>query len=182
MVPAYRELLATARSEGVPVRSLHAGQDLAMGKLQLHVLAPATGYRPGAQPANNDSLVLRASYKDSSVLLMGDAEAPEEKSILASLGADGTSSLESTLLKIGHHGSVTSTQPIFLAAVRPSWAVLSCGRRNRFGHPRPEILAELQGEHTRTFRTDIDGATCFLLDGQSGPGAVTPQAMCKPDP
>jgi competence protein ComEC len=181
MVPAYRDLLETARGEGVSVRSLHAGEDLELGQLQLHVLAPAIGYRPGAQPANNDSLVLRASYKDSSLLLMGDAEAPEEQAILREADQD-RHALQATVLKIGHHGSVTSTRPAFLEAVRPPWAVLSCGRRNRFGHPRPEVLAELQGAHTRTFRTDIDGATCLLLDGRAGADAVTAQPMCKPDP
>jgi competence protein ComEC len=180
-VAPYAELLHVAQSEGVPVRSLRAGDQLALGQLQIRVLAPAAGYHPGPQPANNDSLVLQASYRASSILLAGDAEAPEEASILAEANQDhGT--LRSTILKIGHHGSLTSTRPAFLAAVQPFWAVLSCGRRNRFGHPRPEILAELQAAHARTFRTDIDGATCFLLDGQPGPGAVTPVPMCAPDP
>ena len=125
---------------------------------------------------NNDSLVLRAAYRDTSVLLEGDAEAPLEDAMLAE------PNLASTLLKVGHHGSLTSTHPDFLAAVSPTWAVISCGRRNRFHHPRPEILSELQAAHTLTFRTDTDGASCFLLNGQSGPTAVTPQPMCASDP
>jgi len=86
--------------------------------------------------------------------------------------------LQSTVLKVGHHGSITSTRPSFLSAVHPAWAVISCGRHNRFGHPRPEILAELQASHTRTFRTDLNGATCFLLDGKS----VIPEPLCNRDP
>ena len=84
------------------------------------------------------------------------------------------SGLQSTLLKIGHHGSITSTRPEFLARVAPQWAVISCGLRNRYGHPRPEVLAELQSAHIRTFSTDVNGATCFRLDGKS----VAPDPLC----
>ncbi len=69
----------------------------------------------------------------------------------------------STLLKIGHHGSKTSTNPGFLAAVSPQDAVISVGRRNTFGHPRGEILARLESAGVRTFRTDRQGAETFLL-------------------
>ena len=75
--------------------------------------------------------------------------------------------LESTLLKVGHHGSMTSTGPEFLARVAPQWAVISCGLHNRYGHPREEVLAELQAAHVRTFSTDINGASCFELDGNN---------------
>jgi competence protein ComEC len=78
----------------------------------------------------------------------------------------GERGLQSTLLKVGHHGSLTSTTPEFLAGVAPQWAVISCGLHNRFHHPRLEVLDELQSAHVRTFRTDINGATCFWLDGQ----------------
>jgi competence protein ComEC len=74
--------------------------------------------------------------------------------------------LKSTLLKVGHHGSVTSTRPEFLARVAPQWAVISCGLRIRYGHPRNEILDELQSAEVRTYRTDTGGASCFLLDGK----------------
>jgi competence protein ComEC len=94
-------------------------------------------------------------------MLEGDAEAPIEQAMLAEPG------LQSTLLKVGHHGSITSTRPEFLARVAPQWAVISCGLRNRFHHPRPEVLEELQEAGVRTYRTDLDGATCFRLDGKT---------------
>ena len=125
------------------------------------MLAPFADYQPGAEPTNNDSLVLHAAYGATSVMLEGDAEAPVEQAMLAEPG------LASTLLKVGHHGSITSTRPEFLARVAPQWAVISCGLRNRYGHPRPEVLEELQAAHVRTFSTDIDGAVCFRLDGKS---------------
>jgi competence protein ComEC len=82
--------------------------------------------------------------------------------------------LQSTVLKVGHHGSITSTRPEFLARVSPQWAVISCGLHNSYGHPRQEVLAELQAAHVRTFRTDIRGATCFLLDGKT----AAPEPTC----
>ena len=175
-VAAYKAVLDQAATLGVSVRSFHAGDAFSFGAMGIRVVAPDSRYRPGAEPGNNDSLVLQARYKASSILLTGDAEGAEEQSMVSESG------IQSTLLKVGHHGSLTSTHPEFLAAVSPAWAVISCGLHNRFGHPRSEILAELQQAHIRTLRTDTDGASCLLLNGQSGPQAVTADPMCGPVP
>ena len=74
--------------------------------------------------------------------------------------------LKSDLLKAGHHGSKTSTTPTFLAAVSPSYSAISVGRRNFYGHPRHEVLGELQAAHVATYRTDMLGLTSFYLDGE----------------
>jgi len=158
---AYNALLDEAASLHVRVRSLHQADILALGSAEVAVLAPFVGYRPGAEPTNNDSLVLHVNYGATSVLLEGDAEAPIEDAMLAEQG------LASTLLKVGHHGSVTSTRPEFLARVAPQWAVISCGLRNHYGHPRIEVLRELEAAKVRTFSTDISGASCFRLDGKT---------------
>jgi competence protein ComEC len=158
-IDAYKSLLDEAAMLGVQVHALRAGDSAALGGAQIRVLAPLAGYQPGPEASNDDSLVLHVSYRGTSVLLEGDAESPIEQGMLAEDG------LESTLLKVGHHGSVTSTQPEFLARVAPQWAVISCGLHNRYGHPREEVLAELQASHVRTFSTDINGAVCFELDG-----------------
>jgi competence protein ComEC len=158
---AYDALLDEAANLHVCVRSFRAGDALSFGATQIRVLAPFADYRPGIEPSNNDSLVLHMTYGATSVMLEGDAEAPIEDAMLAEPG------LKSTLLKVGHHGSITSTRPEFLARVAPQWAVISCGLHNRYGHPRQEVLAELQEAHIRTYRTDINGATCFLLNGKS---------------
>jgi competence protein ComEC len=165
---AYNSLIDEAAALQVRVRTLHAGDALSFGSAKIAVLAPLPGYVPGAAPVNDDSLVLHAGYGATSVLLEGDAEAPVEEAMLAEQG------LSSTLLKVGHHGSLTSTRPEFLSRVAPQWAVISCGLHNRFGHPRQEVLEELQAARVRTFRTDINGATCFNLDGK----AVQVDAAC----
>ena len=78
-----------------------------------------------------------------------------------------------TLLKVGHHGSQTSTNPDFLAAAAPRDAVISVGRHNTFGHPRMEVLERLEAAHVHTFRTDREGAESFLLHAD---GTVTAES------
>ncbi len=158
---AYNALLNEAAELHVRVRTFRAGDAFAFGSVQVNVLAPFRDYQPGAEPANNDSLVLHVAYGATSVLLEGDAEEPIEQAMLTETG------LASTLLKVGHHGSITSTRPEFLARVAPQWAVISCGLHNRYGHPREEVLQELQEAHVRTYRTDLNGVSCFVLDGKS---------------
>lgn len=173
-VAAYNALLAEAAALHVRVRTFRAGNAFSFGETQVNVLAPFSNYQPSAEPGNNDSLVLHVAYQQTSVLLEGDAEEPIEDAMLSERG------LASTLLKVGHHGSITSTRPEFLARVAPQWAVISCGLRNRYGHPRQEVLEELQAAHVRTFRTDINGVSCFVLDGKSaeteecGAGSIPP--------
>jgi competence protein ComEC len=158
-VAAYRALLDEADSFHLVRRNLRAGDAFSFGATQVKVFAPFADYQPGSEPTNNDSLVMRVAYGATSVLLEGDAEAPIEKAMLSEPG------LESTLLKVGHHGSLTSTRPEFLARVAPRWAVISCGLHNRFHHPRGEVLTALQTAHVRTLRTDTGGIACFLLNG-----------------
>lgn len=161
LVPAYQALLDKAKQLGVTVRTLRAGDALTLGDTDIRVLAPLPDYVPGSEPENNDSLVLHMAYGGTSVLLEGDAEGPIEDAMLTEPG------LQSTLLKVGHHGSVTSTRPKFLARVAPQWAVISCGLHNRYEHPREEVLAELEAARVRTYSTDIQGAQCFALDGKN---------------
>ncbi len=160
-VPAYRALLDEAASLHIRVRSFRAGDRFAFGDTEVHVLAPFSSYRPGPDPTNDDSMVLHLRYGKTSVLLEGDAEAPVEQAMLTESG------LQSTLLKVGHHGSITSTRPEFLRRVAPQWAAISCGLHNRYGHPREEVLDALEQAHVRTVQTATSGIACFHLDGKT---------------
>jgi competence protein ComEC len=159
-IPAYQALLAEARRLDIPVEAMAAGSSFAFGGAQVEVLAPSPDYSPKAGASNDDSLVLHVAYGRTSVLLEGDAEAPSEQQMLSE-------QLHSDLLKVGHHGSRTSTSPRFLAQVAPAYAVISVAHRNPYGHPKWEILRRLQDDHVRTFRTDALGATSFYLNGSS---------------
>ena len=163
----YAQLLAQAATLGVRVRHLHAGDRPVWASpknlVQVEALAPAPTYLNPNAPQNDDSLVLRLDYGQSSVLLEGDAERASEDAMLAAGLLHPV-----TLLKVGHHGSKTSSNPEFLAAVTPRMAVLSAGPHNPFGHPRPEVVARFADSHIPLFRTDRAGLTTFLLapDGQ----------------
>jgi competence protein ComEC len=167
---AYQDVLDEAQRSHTSLRSFRAGTRLTLGSVVVDVLAPFPDYEPGKAASNNDSLVLRAEYAGASMQLQGDAEAAVERRLAES------GPLAASLLKVGHHGSTTSTQPEFLHAIAPRWAVISCGLHNRFGHPRAEVLDELQAAGVRTFVTDIDGASCFRLDaGGARPLSCTDQ-------
>jgi competence protein ComEC len=159
MTPAYRALLTEAASLNITVRHFAAGDSFPFSGMQVDVLAPQPDYVPQPEATNNDSLVLDVHYGQASALLEGDAEAPSEHAML-------TAGLvhPATLLKVGHHGSRSSTTPEFLAAAMPVDAAISCGRRNPFGHPRVEVVDEFAGAHTRLYRTDTMGVSTFLLD------------------
>jgi competence protein ComEC len=163
---AYDAILAQAQTIGTRQIRHIAGDVFVFDDVEIRVLAPEPGYHPAATPGNNDSLVLQMRYGHTTALLEGDAESPSEDRMLAEGG------LQSDFLKVGHHGSRTSTTPAFLAAVSPSWAAISVGRRNFYGHPRPEVLDELQSARVRTFRTDMLGLSTFYLDGNSVYAAV----------
>src|SRR5205085_2238857 len=94
------------------------------------------------------------------LLLTGDAEGLEEARLLP-FGA----ALHVDVLKVGHHGSRTSTSGALLDAVRPAFATVSCGVRNRFGHPSPDTLQALAAAGARVFRTDVDGSVQIVTDG-----------------
>ncbi len=166
---AYDDLLAEAQRFGVGVRA-HAERDrFEWGGAKVEVLAPAPEYQPGNAPGNNDSLVMRVSFGTTSALLEGDAEGPSEDRMLAS------EPVHADLLKVGHHGSRTSTTPAFFKAVSPSMALISVGARNLYGHPRREVLEELQNARVGTYRTDLVGLTTIYLDGkrlEAGPFAA----------
>ena len=161
--PLFYALLAQARAQHMIIRHLHAGQAFPWSDLHASVLAPESPYANGGTPVNNDSLVLRLDYDHASVLLEGDAEAPSEEAMLANHRVQSA-----TLLKVGHHGSHTSTTPEFLAAVSPLDAVISDGQHNTFGHPSPIVIDRLAAAHIRTYRTDRLGATTFLLTPSGG--------------
>ena len=108
---------------------------------------------------NNNSIVLQIAFGGFSVLMPGDAERPAELEMLQEIG----SGLHSTILLVPHHGSRTSSSNAFVQAVAPAIAIVSCGWRNRFGLPHPEVLARYEAIGSRIFRTDINGAVQVRL-------------------
>lgn len=159
----YAALLGELRARGVTV--LRPGDvcgSHTLGGARVEVLAPCPRLTADRGP-NDNSFVVRIAYGERSFLFVGDAEHAEE----ADLVATRRSSLRADVLKVGHHGSRTSTTASFLEAVDPAVAVISCGVRNRFGHPALRALATLATSRARVLRTDRDGGVTVTTDGRS---------------
>lgn len=162
--PVYAELLRLAKERRIPVlgpATLCSGVRR-FGAAEVHTLAPCPGIVRG-RGANDNSFVLRISLARRSFLFMGDAEAVEERELVAAYGVR----LRSDVLKVGHHGSRTSSSEQLLSLVAPSLATVSCGVRNRFGHPVPLVMARFVEHGVRALRTDRDGAIQITTDGSS---------------
>lgn len=111
--------------------------------------------------SNEASVVGRLAYGTTTVLLTGDAPISVERVLMAEDGM----SLKSTVLKLGHHGSRTSSLPGFLSLVQPELTIISAGEGNRYGHPHQEVLDTLQKQNIRALRTDVEGRITLLSDG-----------------
>ncbi len=176
-------LLDKAKEKGVPVYRCSRGEIIRLDDHTfMNVLSPEKGCAVDMELLNNTSLVLKLCYGETSVMFMGDAEREVEERLL--IEASGLSAiepyegetlpdtmpgmpmLESDVIKIGHHGSDTSTIEGFLLAVDPEAAVISTGKNN-FGHPSPKVLDLLNDNNVEYFRTDECGAVILKSDGRN---------------
>jgi len=161
---SYGRLLALAERRAVPV--LRGGRicgERRVGGVRVTALHPChdpRGYDPGLD-FNDNSIVLHLAFGSFSILLAGDLGA-EGEGLLLARGAVP----RADVLKLGHHGSRTSTTPDFLAAVDPSVAIASCGPWNPWGMPHRDVRAALRRRRVRLYRTDLDGAIRVVTDGE----------------
>ena len=139
---------------------MRSGRTLDFGGTQVEIISPPPDYVPGQSPTNNDSLGMRISYGERSILLTGDMEKPMEMQALAT-----GESLQADILKVGHHGSNTSSIEPFLEAVSPRFALISDGFENSFRHPNPKVLERLATHRATILRTDLQGLTTIRTDG-----------------
>lgn len=135
-----------------------AGETFPLGGAQVQILGPLHS----AEDSNDNSIVLKLSFGATTFLFTGDAERAEEQDLL-----NAGVNLQSTVLKVGHHGSDTSTSYPFLRAVAPQYAVISVGAGNSYGHPTEAVLSRLRDAGVTTFRTDLQGEITAVSDGQT---------------
>jgi competence protein ComEC len=153
----------------IPSRNVRAGMILDSGSVyRVYVIHPNRKYVGEGGLAynkrfNNGSVVLKVCIGKESILLAGDAEKPVEHDLIKIYGTF----LASDIYKAGHHGSNTSSTPEFLKTIHPTYAVISVGAKNRFGHPSPEVIAELRRENIKIWRTDSLGAAFFRVNADT---------------
>ena len=162
--PAYREALDSAIARGTGWRRVGAGDSLTLDGVRVTVLGPDRAWLERQQNPNEASIVLRVAYGAVRFLLMGDAEAGEEGWLLRRWRPED---LRADVIKVGHHGSRTSSTEPFLAAVVPRVAVVSVGSDNEYGHPSAEVLRALDARGIRVLRTDDEGSIMLSTDGAS---------------
>jgi competence protein ComEC len=155
-----QSLLDRAAVLNITILRRHAAPPFNLFGAQIELLSPPADFSP-SKSGNNDSLAFRIQFGSRSFLLTGDMEKLMEGRLLAQDIA-----LHSDVLKVGHHGSKTSTIQPFLDAVSPSIALISDGLENSFGHPHKDVLARLNIRHTAVLRTDLDGLVTVRTDGQ----------------
>ncbi len=173
----FLDVIAAAKAEYVEVKR---GDTINLDGLVFTVLNPANIL---SDDLNNNSVVLRLVYGKVSFLFEGDAEIKAEAGMATSV----VSPFTATILKVGHHGSRTSSSPSFLALVKPEVAIYSAGKGNMYGHPHPETLAALAAVGATVYGTDVNGTVIVTTDGNTykvspatgqprGPPSVQPTA------
>lgn len=155
----FEDFMGALEASGAAVYAARQGDVILLGSLRVAVLNPAEPLFPDR---NNNSVALRLAHGAVSFLFTGDMEAEAERRLVES-GVD----LRATILKLGHHGSSTSTSAPFLDAVRPEVAVYQAGADNRYGHPHRETLALLKEGGVKLYGTGANGVIVITTDGTS---------------
>ena len=150
----FVEVLDVAAARGVPWRAARAGGRIELDGLRLDILHPPDAIDADTE-SNATSVVLRLEYGEFDALLTGDAYTDVERALLPELPR-----LE--VLKVGHHGSDTSTDSLLLAHTRPGVALISVGRTNRYGHPSPRVVGRLERSGAEVHRTDLEGTLSLV--------------------
>ncbi len=153
----FEDLLMAVKNKGLQITSYSNGSRVAFGDAEFMTVAPNS---QTYDDTNNYSLVIKMTFGETSFLFTGDAESVSEKEMLAK-GYD----LRSDVLKVGHHGSTSSSTAAFLDAVSPADAVIFAGEGNDYGHPHQETLDKLASRGIRVYRTDLNGTVTFTSDG-----------------
>lgn len=159
----YERLLEAVQEKGMKIKSARAGMSIVDEEdLNVDILAPV---EIDEGELNNCSIIIKITYESDSYLFIGDAEKEELSTVTADMSAD--------VLKVGHHGSRTSTTEEFLEEVNPEYAVISCGIDNDYGHPHEEAISILNEFNVEYYRTDLQGTIKITSDGSRNYSVTT---------
>ena len=152
----YKEFFKIVKEKGIEVNIVEAGEKIKIEKnLYFDILWPDSSQLVKENAINNNALVCKLNYKNFTMLFTGDIEETAEKILVNKY--KNTEYLKSTILKVAHHGSKTSSTEEFLKLVQSKIALIGVGENNNFGHPNQEILERLKRYGIKTFRTDKNG-------------------------
>lgn len=158
----FRKLSRTLADENVPLRLIGAGDVLRFDEVSATVLWPPPSANVNYASGNNDSIVFRLEFDSRSILLTGDVETAGERGILPA-----QKELRADVIKVAHHGSKTSSTDAFVAATRPSFAIISVGQTSIFGHPNAEVVKRWADSGARVMTTGRNGTISVITDGRA---------------
>ena len=170
----FEDFLDAIEMKQIPLKSVGEGDSINLdATVEIHVLNPSVSLPSGAfneAEFNDNSVVLKLTYHEFSVLLTGDVQQTNEERLISENGT----ALDADVLKAGHHGSRTSSSSPFVNAVTPEVVIISLGAGNTYGHPHQEALDRISAAGTEhLFRTDIDGTITLTTNGSSEYSIVT---------
>ncbi len=153
----FKDVLLAAKNKNLKINKAKSGMNFSLGKfIKCSILSPTKNYNDN----NLCSLVIKSTYKNKSFLLTGDAEFENEQDMINS-----NYNIKSNILKVGHHGSSSSTSEDFLLKVKPDIAVISCKYNNKYHHPSEKTLTLLKKYNIPLYRTDKQGNIVLFCDG-----------------
>lgn len=155
----FEDVIEAIKQKGLKITTPRVGDTYTLGESEFTILAPNSS---DYENLNNYSIISRLAFGNNSFIFTGDAEEISESETLAN-----GYTLKSDLLKVGHHGSNTSTSQEFLDAVSPKYAVIQVGKDNRYGHPTEDILSRLYRANIEVYRNDMDGDIVVKSDGDN---------------
>ncbi|WMJ81849.1 ComEC/Rec2 family competence protein [Clostridium sp. MB40-C1] len=153
----FKDVITAIQSKNMKVTTPKVGDNYKLGGATWSILAPNSS---SYQDLNNYSIVIKMKYGNNSFIFTGDAESISEGEILKK-----QLDIKADVLKVGHHGSHSSTTDAFLAKVNPKYAVIMCEKGNDYGHPHKETMIKLQNKKITTYRTDECGTVIATSDG-----------------
>lgn len=155
---AYQNLINSCTDKNLSIQHLYKNDVLNIdNNINIYVLSPSYIQ----EESNLNSIVFKLTFNDNSFLFMGDAEEENEKEILHSFKLNNIN-----FIKIGHHGSNSSSSLEFIKKISPDIAAISCGYKNQYGHPHREVINNLKQNHVSIYRTDRIGDIVFYSDGE----------------
>ena len=155
---AFRNFAKTVNELGLPLIQPEAGTVFSLGSAEISIIGPIKEY----PETNNTSIIIKATHGEMSFLFTGDMERTAEIDLIEA-GID----LRADVLKVGHHGSSTSSSYAFIYEVMPKYGVISCGKNNSYGHPHEDVLSRFRDSETKLYRTDLQGTIVCKSDGKS---------------
>ncbi len=158
---SFHQLQQSMKAKGYTPHVVDVGEKYTLGDAKIEILSPSAEFT--FSDTNDSSIVFRLDHGNNSFLFTGDVTIPPQQALIYDPDLD----IDVDVLKVPHHGAATAYIKGFYDEVSPKYAVISCGKGNRYGHPRKEVLNDLKGRGTKLFRTDEQGTIVALSDGKS---------------